>query len=220
MSDLVPLAPGTVHPRKLKFPKTIGPQFTNKIIPWIETYYHSKNSYPLDSELRQQFGFNSQELLVLHNSKFYLQCLDRRGISRPGTSGLDARQLAAIAIITNFSDVRNSNYRLEEAGITPEELQGWYSSKEFTNELSRRAEGAFANFAPSATTQLGRQIERGNLNAIKFYYEITGRASSPEAVNVKRAMQVLIEAVQKHVKDPEVLAAIASEVQAVRSLDS
>lgn len=216
--------PGQVRPRTIKFPKgPIGPQLTNKVLPWFETFWHTHKRFPQTSEIRTHFGFSENEVLLLLSSKFFLRCLSARGISptvtQMGQGQLDSRQLAAIAIITNFSDLRPATFRLEEAGITTEELQGWYSNKTFNEVLAARSEATFANFAPSATAQLGRQIERGNLNAIKFYYEITGRANSPEAINVKRAMQVLIEAVQKHVKDPEVLEAIAREVQAVRALE-
>ncbi len=56
-------------------------------------------------------------------------------------------------------------------------------------------------------------MKNGNINALKFYWEITGRSQSPELVNVKMMMMKVIEAVQKHVKDPAVLAAIGEEIQ-------
>jgi hypothetical protein len=204
-----------------KYPKTIGPAFSKKHLPWFETYYHKHGRYPTDSEVMTYFGWSLTQVKSLSVNKFWLGCLDRRGMVRPNydISVLSDRQNTAIAIITNWSDTRSPVSRLADAGITEQELQGFYSNPHFMKELVARSEASFNHLAPAATAQLGRAIQKGNFQAVKFYYEITGRASSPEAVNVKRAMQVLIEAVQKHVKDPTTLAAIAAEVQALRSLE-
>jgi hypothetical protein len=59
-----------------------------------------------------------------------------------------------------------------------------------------------------------RQIERGNLNAIKFYFEVTGQAETPETINLKRAMVTLIDVMQRHI-EPEVLVTIKSEMDAI-----
>jgi hypothetical protein len=207
----------------IKFPKgEIGPNFTKKILPWIEEFWHEKGRYPEDSEIATRFGLNKLQITKLHSSKFYRNCLDRRGIALPDSDprALTDRQAAAIAILTNFSDTRPVAARLMEAGITTDELQGWYANPQFKQTIQSRADAILDNLAPDATAELGRAINRGNFQAIKFYYEITGRANSPETINVKIAMQTLIEAVQKHVKDPEVLRAIGEEVQAVQSIRS
>lgn len=220
MTDLVVAPPKAASIPKNKFPKEIGPQFLNRFMPWVETYWHEYGRYPSDSDWVQKFGFEPQQIERLNLSKLWLKALERRGIARPdhSRSFLNERQIAAIAVITNFNNLQHPVARLADIGVSEEELNGWYSNPAFKDEMARRAEHVFENIAPTATVELGRQIQKGNFQAIKFYYEITGRAASPESLNVKRAMQVLIEAVQKHVKDPAVLQAIAQEVQNVRGL--
>lgn len=218
---VLPSPPGALKPVKNKFPKgPIGPQFVNKFMPWFERFWHENKRYPSDTDIITQFGFSTQQVLVLNNSKFWLQSLDRRGIARPGSERdkLSSKQIAAVAIMSNFSDRRPVEARLAEINVSQEELQGWMSNPDFKNYFHNRAQDTFDNVAPVATVALAKQIERGNFQAIKFYYEITGQAQSPEAVNVRQAMNVLIEAVQKHVKDPAVLDAIANEVQSVRGI--
>lgn len=222
-AELVPAAPGAIKPVKNKFPKgQIGPAFVNKFMPWFERFWHENKRYPSTADIITQFGFTPEQINLLHSSKFWLQSLDRRGIRRPGSDDykLSERQIAAIAIMSNFTDRRPVEARLAEINVSPEELQGWMSDPAFKNHFHSRAQDAFDNVAPVATVSLAKQIERGNFQAIKFYYEITGQAQSPEAVNVRQAMNVLIEAVQKHVKDPAVLEAIAQEVQTIRGIQS
>lgn len=200
----------------------VTPKFTAKLLPWFEEFWHSYKRYPAMADIIQQFGFTQDQVNVLNSHKFWLNCLDRRGIARPDRdkSYLTERQIAAVAVLTNFSDPRNPVARIAELGIGELELQGWYSNPAFTNYLKTRAEDVFENVSPVATVELARLIQKGNFPAIKFYYEITGQAQSQETIDVKKALQVIIEAVQKHVKDPELLQAIANEVQAVRGLQA
>lgn len=200
--------------RPVPFPKTIGPQFTKKVMPWIETFWHSKKRYPTDGELSQRFGWSTSEIELIHHSKFFSDSLKRRGITRQDNY-LTERQVAAISLITNFSDTRSSEVKIASINVTPEELNGWYSNPTFQRELAARADAILDNVFPEAQAQLARQIKKGNFQALKFYYEITGRAQSPEAINLKLAMQRLVEAVQKHVKDQNIIQAIGLEMQGI-----
>lgn len=198
------------------WPATVGPKWVKKVLPWVETFWHSQKRYPRDEELVEKFGFTNVQLLQMHNSKFYKRCLKDRGITLPSDSGdLSERQVAAISLITNFSDTRQTNIKMVSIGVTEEELNGWYANPTFQRELASRADSILDNIFPEAQAQLARQIKTGNFNALKFYYEITGRAQSPETVNIKLAMMRMIEVIQKHVHDPSILQAIAEDMRAV-----
>lgn len=202
-------------PYNYVFPATVGPKWCKKVLPWVELFWHQKKRYPLDEELVQKFGFTKTQLLQMHNSKYYDRCLKDRGITREDRD-LSERQVAAISVITNFSDQRPTSVKLVSIGVSEEELNGWYSNPIFQRELAARADSILDNIFPEAQAQLARQIKAGSFPALKFYYEITGRAQSPETVNVKMAMMRLIEIVQKHVQDPDILRAIASDMQGIQ----
>lgn len=207
-------------PRPVPFPKTtIGPQFTKRVMPWIETFWHNKKRYPTDGELAAQFGWTAQEIEFIHFSKFYNDSLERRGITRE-ENYLTEKQVAAISLISNFSDTRTSAVKMASIGVSTEEINGWYANPTFQRELAARADAILDNVFPEAQAQLARQIKNGHFPALKFYYEITGRAASPEQLNLRAAMVRIIEAVQKHVKDPAVIQAIANEVQGLTAIES
>lgn len=199
---------------RYKFPESIGPKFCKPILPWVETFWHSKKRYPTDGELAQKFGLTVNQIERLHYSKYYEICLESRGITRENRD-LTERQVAAISLMTNFSDTRSPTVKMTSIGVTEEELNGWYSNPMFQREMAARADAILDNVFPAAQAQLARHIQKGNFPALKFYYEITGRAQSPEVVNLKLAMQRLVEAVQRHVKDPEVIQAIGMEMQGI-----
>lgn len=190
-------------------------------MPWFESYWHEYKRYPSVEDIVARFGFTAEQVTILNSHKFWLQALDSRGITRPdkNINELSDRQIAAITILTNFNDTRNPVARLSYLGVTEEELNGWYQNPTFKKELARRAEDVFDNVAPDATVELARAIRRGNFQAIKFYYEITGQAASPEVVNLKKVIQVLTEAIQKHVTDENTLRAIGAEIELIRGIN-
>jgi hypothetical protein len=202
----------------IKFPKQVGPQFVNKAMPWFETFWHRMNRYPQPDEIMGHFKFTLEQVELLNLSPYWEKCCHERGIRLPKQTELSATQVAAISLITNFSDRRSIPAKLAAIGVTEEQINGWYKDKAFQEELRIRTDATLDNSFPEAQASLIRQIQKGNFQAIKFYYEITGRAVAPEQLQVRQTMQHLIEAVQKHVKDPEILEAIATEVRALGSV--
>jgi hypothetical protein len=199
--------------KKLELPKgNLGPNFTRKVIPWIEIFWHSRKRYPTDTELAQQFGWNAEEILRVAGSKFFNNCLKQRGIRRSDSVFLTEKQVACISLVTNFADPRSVSVKLAGIGVTSEMYNGWMQDSQFKRELAARADDILDNVYPEAQAAFAKKVRSGDMVALKFYYEMTGRANSPEAINVKMTMARLIEAVQKHVRDPAILAAIAAEL--------
>lgn len=213
-TDLVPIRGTSL----IKFPKQVGPQFVNKAMPWFESFWHTKGRYPANDEIMGHFKFTLEQVELLNLSPYWEKCLSERGIRVPSQHTLTATQIAAISLISNFSDRRSIPAKLAAIGVTEEQINGWYKDPEFQKELTIRTDANLDNSFPEVQAQFLRQIQKGNFSAIKFYYEITGRAVAPEQLKVRQTMQHLIEAVQKHVKDPETLEAIAQEVRSLGAI--
>lgn len=202
----------------VKFPKKeIGPQFTNKVLPWFELFWLKNNRYPAKDEIMGHFKFDSLQVDYLNSHPFWLKCLERRGIRKPDQShGLDATQVATISLLANFSDRRSIPAKIAALNVTTEQLNGWYADPEFQKELALRCDVSMNTSFPEVQASLMRQIQKGSFQATKFYYELTGRVQTQDQINVQQAVAGLIEAVQKVVKDPDQLRAIGEEVRLMR----
>lgn len=218
VAEVIPAAPIRKLPQLPKQGMSI--KFANLMLPFVENFWHSRKTYPDTMTLMQEFGLSREEVIFINQQKMWLKCLDRRGIRRPNVDEdfLSAKQQAVIALITNYHDTRHKSVKLAVVGCSEEEYNGWMQDKAFKSAITNRSEEVLNNVGVDANVALGQLIQAKDFRALKFYFEITGKASSPEAINVKQTMQVLIEAVQKHVKDPEVLQAIAAEVNQVRNI--
>lgn len=220
VADVVPAEPKRKLPA---IPKNgVNMKFINLMLPFVENFWTTRKHFPDTGTLMQEFGLSREEVLFINTQKMWLKCLDRRGIRRPDIDEdfLTSKQQAAIALVTNYHDTRHKEVKLLSIGCSLEEYNGWMNDRAFKNAITARSDEVLNNVGVDANIALGQLIQAQDFRALKFYFEITGKAASPEAINVKQTMQVLIEAVQKHVKDPAVLQAIAAEVNQVRAIQS
>ena len=126
---------------------------------------------------------------------------------------LSAEQLAAANLLLDFSDSRSHTVKLKSIGVSTTRYNNWLRNPEFAAYLRERAESLVDNTGHEAHTALLKQVQRGNMQAITYYNQLTGRFTpgAEQQMNVAAIMVRIVEAVQRHVKDPEVIRAIAAE---------
>lgn len=131
--------------------------------------------------------------------------------SRP----LSAEQLAAANLLLDFSDHRSHAAKLRSLGIPTTKYQNWLRIPAFQEYITYRAEYLLNNSLHEAHTALLKNVQRGNQKSIEFLYEITGRYSRADQQAAAQDLAIvlvrLVEVIQRHVKDPETIKAIASE---------
>lgn len=140
----------------------------------------------------------------------------------PSDYPLSAEQLAAANLLLDFSDNRSHAAKLKSIGVSTTRYNNWLRNAEFAAYLRERAEQLVDNTGHEAHTSLLRQVQRGNMQAIQYYNQLTGRFTpgAETQMNVAAVMIRIVEAVQRHVKDPEVIRAIAQEFQGIMGSDS
>ena len=130
---------------------------------------------------------------------------------------LSAEQLAAANVLLDFSDSRSQGAKLRSMGIPTTKYNNWLKNPHFVRYLRTRAEDLISGTQHEAHTALLRNIQRGNQRSIEYYNEMTGRYNprTEDTVNVALVLVRLVEVIQRHVKDPEVIKAIAAEFNEV-----
>lgn len=187
-----------------------------EVINWIESWWLRKGSFPPVGSLKSFFpDFDLKESL---NHELFLTSLANRGIKLPDADDkLTNEQLAAIALMSNFRDARSPTAKLRSIGVSWTKWQGWMKNKEFKDFLHDLAASNFKDSIDVVQGGLLKAAEKGNVEAVKFYLEATGRYTpqSQETVNVKMILARILEVIQMHVKDPAVLRSIASDFETV-----
>lgn len=182
-----------------------------RALTYIEEYWLDRREFPAKILLERKIPeFNLDKAL---KNKTFLVALAQRGIEHRENGDLSAEQVAAIATITNFADRRSRNSKLTSLGITTTQWNGWLKNPAFKRLLHSVSSGSFEDELPYVQENLLRAVGRGDTNAIKFYMEVTGRfkAGSVTEQNLLKTISLLVESIQRHVRDPEVYGRIAAD---------
>jgi hypothetical protein len=142
-----------------------------------------------------------------------------RGITTVGKPGLSAEQELALSIILDPSAGKGLSQRLRKAGVTRAKYEAWRRNPVFAAHLAQIGENVLkANETDMMVTLAGLGAD-GDLNAIKFAFEVTGRhdPQQRQIMDVQQVMAQMVEIVKTHVKDPATLEAIGRDLMMLAS---
>ena len=141
--------------------------------------------------------------------------LESRGIPAEVPVGITAEQAYALTVMTDQSMTLDPFQRLKKLGISWAQWQGWVKQPMFSRIYSKTSEDLLRSSVPAALTALSNRAQAGNNDAIKYllaitgYYDPSAKGSTGE---YERVISAMIDAVEKHVEDPEALKKISAAV--------
>jgi hypothetical protein len=150
------------------------------------------------------------------NKPRFQAALEKRGLEFQNDSKfLTPTQLLLVNMLLNVEDKKSLRQKLDLLGINMAKYQTWLRDPVFHNYLTMRTEQLFENSDHDAYKSLIQAVTRGDVTAMKLFFEMRG-IYSPRLdvnVNIESIVYRLVEVVGKHVKDPAILTAIADEVE-------
>jgi hypothetical protein len=156
------------------------------------------------------------EIQVFCRSEEYAEGMRSLGIEvdREDT-GLTAEQLGLLTILSNPADGRDLKRKLSHAGITWAKYQVWLEQPVFKEYHSKIIGKALQQAIPMAEQQLAAKMVAGDLTAIKYGFEVSGRhdPNGKKQVDAQQLLAVLLEVIEEEVKDPDILRRIAAKAQ-------
>lgn len=150
---------------------------------------------------------------VIMGTSAFRQACQARGISISSKPGLTSEQEYALSILLDPTAGRSLSQRLRKAGISKAKYDAWKRNPVFRGHLANMGQRILKDYEDDMMVTLAGSATEGDLNAIKFAFEVSGR-HDPNARSVMDARQLMVqfvEIVKTHVKDPETLAAIGRE---------
>lgn len=135
-------------------------------------------------------------------------------------------QLIAVNMMLDLIDQRSEKKKLQDIGVSTAQWQMWLKDPTFAKYLHQRAEAMLGDHQHEAQLALLDKIRMGDINAIKYYNEMTGKykpetASSPSTNMVTDFKQLLIrilEVINDEVNDPTVAFKIAERFKSLISM--
>lgn len=201
--------------------------YTEKeLINFYELQWHLRHNVPTVEEVVQYLNNKhkkeGKQSKVSHTSvNYYLQrspvkkALKERGIpyEQHTQEDLTPTQVAAAVTVMNFADTRSNDEKLDQLGIKSSQYYAWLNDPQFKNLVDNLADQNLKNIKPTAITEFTKLINKGDWQAIKYYLDVTGTVNSNEAPQSEILLRMIVEIIQKHVKDPETIMAIAQDIK-------
>lgn len=186
------------------------------IVNWVEQYWYRHNEFPKPGALKARFGQELDVDALLSHQTFRVS-MHNRGVKVPDSTELpdelSSEQVAAAIRFLDIEDKRTLATKLREIGVSTTQWYAWMKDPVFKEFVLSNSTKDFEENLHLAQQGLMRAIDRGETHAIKFYYELTGRHSQEtgQISNIKVVLAQIIEAIQRHVKDPDTLRAISND---------
>lgn len=124
------------------------------------------------------------------------------------TKGLTAEQIAVIAHMSDTTTTKGLPTRLKELGVKPSTYKAWLRQKPFNDAVRSIAGKGLTDAIPVAETMLAAQAQAGDLRAIKYLFEVTGRHDPmrQQQVDTQALIGVMIDCIQQVLgQHPELL---------------
>jgi putative insertion element HTH domain-containing protein len=189
-----------------------------KYVHWLDVHYWEYGKFPAPPIAAKALNMSIDEIRALNKSPQVKAMCKNRGIEVKvvDIDSLKPEQIAAIHTYLNLADERSLPQKLHELGIPPSRFWGWMKGAVFRDYITECAEALFKEGISFAHRELLAKVMRGDLKAIRLFYDITGRGPrSIEEQNVSLVMSRLIEAIQIEISDTEVIQRIAERFKAI-----
>lgn len=199
------------------------------VVTAVEQFWKIKKHFPGTEELSKILNFPQDKIQEILDTEYVIKRFDilgidpnavplaQRGELKKNQTGLTDKQLAVVETILNPMDKRGHREKLGTLGVKPTTYQGWMSNKTFTDYMNQRAEDMFGDSMPLAKEALVRKVMRGDIGAIKLYMEMNGKVGKTQesTTDLKLLLLRVTESLQRHVKDPVILQAIAEDMRQI-----
>jgi hypothetical protein len=188
-----------------------------ELISWVEQYWNQHGKFPPVGSIRSRFPYCDDDLAL----EPVRMAMANRGIRIPVgdtyPSELTQEQLACVAVVLDWSDRRSHATKLKSMGVNATKWNGWMKNpvfKEYVHGLSTRNLDDALHVAHEG---LVNATAKGSVDAIKYYMELTGRytSDSGQMANFKVMVQRMVESIQRHVKDQDIIRLIASDFEVI-----
>lgn len=127
---------------------------------------------------------------------------------------LDATFVLAVDLLSDVTDKRSKSAKLKAAGISSIRFDKFLDQTKYRDYFLTAMDKVRAKAVVSGDLALIRNVENGDLQSIKYFYELTGkyRGEQETVTNLVLLLSKVMEVLARHV-DPAVLQTVADELE-------
>lgn len=193
----------------------------HRLLLFCEQFYMLNSRLPVANDAAE-LGYEKAFFLDCVKNPTFNKGLEQRGFT-PYTSlnsrGLPPSQLSAVQLMVanamlDLRDNRSQKNKLKDCNVSSQLWESWLRVPAFNRYLKLRSEQILGDNSFEAHLSLVDRVRAGDIGAIKYYNEITGRyvPAATKQIDVQGILFQVLEIIQQLVPDTAVQAAIAQRL--------
>ena len=169
--------------------------------------------------LDQDAELTKEDVELVWSSSKFQRSLSDRGIKTTSNPNLTLRQEQFLQAYLNPLNLLSPQVLAKRMKISLTEIDGWMRQKEFGAAMAAKSEDNLKKYLPMADAALGQKVQEGDMKAITFLNQLTGRfdANAKASLDVPALLMQVQDIILRHVLDPAVKRNIARELIALAS---
>ncbi len=169
--------------------------------------------------LDQDASLRKEDVELVWGSSKFQRALSDRGIKTTQNPNLTLRQETFLQAYLNPLNMLTPQVLAKRMKIGLNEIDGWMRQKEFAAAMAAKSEDNLKKFLPMADAALGQKVQEGDMKAITFLNQLTGRfdPNAKQNLDVPAILMQVQDVILRHVLDPAVKRNIARELIALAS---
>lgn len=216
VSEIKVVGRATGEIRPIGVPDGVTQRTFYRVVGAFDAVFRAKGAKPtVEDVVRYTPGLTTKLVKEVIATPQFVEAMRLRGVGFVQEDGLSPQQSATLNILEDFSDTRKLSAKLKAVGVTRTQFNGWLKDPVFRTLYEQRIEDHLKDAHLAALSTIMTNAESGDQKAAEKVLEITGRYN-PQNVELQHARAVvtsMVEAIQRHVKDEEVIKAIVSDVE-------
>lgn len=167
--------------------------------------------------LDQDETLTREQLDIVWGSTKFQKSIQDRGIRTTADPNLSLRQETFLQAYLNPLNLKPPQTIAKQLKISTTELDGWMRDKHFAGAMSSKSEENLKKYIPIADQALGQLVQQGDMKAITFINQLTGRfdPNARQSLDVPALMMQIQDIVLRNVRDPIAKRNIARELIAL-----
>ena len=193
-----------------------------QVLAFIEQNYYETGLLPTKEKTAEHFNISLRNLAGIFRRTDFINAFRARGLPdyktvKQNDKGLlTPMQLAVANILLNTHDRNTLRKKLTTLGVTTTQFQAWQKQSAFQDYLRRESIARFGNADVDARLGLVKLVQDSDLNAIKYYMEVSGIYSpaSTQVFDLQRILAQVLELLVKYLAPAELLA-VAEQLESI-----
>lgn len=204
---------------KKLFPRIVAIPVKTRLLAFIEQTFWETGDFPTAEEAAEKLSCPVESIKRLWADEEFQDSLASRGIKyrSPEDGLLTPEQMVVANVFLNTLDKTSIRTTLQAMGISQVKYNSWQNDPAYIGYIRKRSEQMYDNADAQAYKSLIQAIERGDQRAIELYFKMKGIYNDKLQVdlNINEITVMFVDILHRHIKDPELLEAIASDLDSI-----